>query len=345
MGKGLLDADALKRNAKLRSLIKSFLSDDNKDEPEEVLDHIAGNADELTFLVPTDMDKKKSEEFNNLKEGETIPFDIYLKLIDDDEGRMWLPVFTSEEAANAGDDDEEMSLIPNDLYVIRDQISNNAEVEENEDKKITGIVIDPWTNAFPLEKDDLDSLLDGPSEDEPGISLVKCGIETIDTDAIVNSSNNTLAPGKGGVNGDIHRAAGKGLAEECRTLGGCRTGEAKITDSYDLPCKYVIHTVGPIYSGKAKDADDLADCYDNSLYLAREHGLRSVAFPCISTGDFGYPKEDAMDIAVQTVLNWFMENDDYAMAVTFVTNDEDNFKMYQEYLNSELGEPDPESED
>ena len=122
-------------------------------------------------------------------------------------------------------------------------------------------------------------------------------------------------------------------------MHGCKTGDAKISDSYGLDCKYIIHTVGPIYSGNKKDEEYLADCYDNCLYLAREHGLHSIAFPCIATGNFGYPKEEAMDIAVQTVLMWLAENDDYEMGVVFCCKDEDDFNMYQDYLNEELGDP------
>jgi O-acetyl-ADP-ribose deacetylase (regulator of RNase III) len=140
-------------------------------------------------------------------------------------------------------------------------------------------------------------------------------ITGLEVDAIVNAANAQLAPG-GGVCGAIHRAAGPELAEECARMGGCPTGEARITDGYRLPAKHVIHTVGPVWHGGEKGEDALlAACYRNSLDLARNHGLASIAFPAISTGIFGYPLDRATGIAVETVSGWLANTGDFERVV------------------------------
>ena len=156
-------------------------------------------------------------------------------------------------------------------------------------------------------------------------------ITELDCDCIVNAANRSLLGG-GGVDGAIHRAAGPELLAECCTLHGCRTGEAKITKGYRLKAKYIIHTVGPIYSGAAEDAVLLANCYRNSLDLAKEHDLHSIAFPSISTGAYGYPLEKASKIAVETVAQWLEEHAEYEMQVLFCCFGSRAERMYRAQL-------------
>lgn len=163
------------------------------------------------------------------------------------------------------------------------------------------------------------------------IRVVVGDITTLEVDAIVNAAKNSLLGG-GGVDGAVHRAAGPELLEACRKLQGCPTGHAKITPGFRLKAPHIIHTVGPVYSGgQSGEPELLRSCYQNSLTLAREHNLKTVAFPCISTGIYGYPKIEACAIAVDVVKHW-LESNEFPKSVLFCCFDLDDAKVYEAEL-------------
>lgn len=166
------------------------------------------------------------------------------------------------------------------------------------------------------------------------IKVLKEDITNLDVDIIVNAANKSLLGG-GGVDGAIHRKAGRELYNECLTLGGCETGEAKMTDAYNLPCKKVIHTVGPVYNGGKYNEDvKLINCYKNSMLLAKKYmndnnlNEISIAFPCISTGVYHYPKREAAAIAINTIKEFDKEN----INVIFVCFLDDDYQLYLDLL-------------
>lgn len=165
------------------------------------------------------------------------------------------------------------------------------------------------------------------------IELIRGDITKLDVDAIVNAANKSLLGG-GGVDGAIHRAAGPELIEECRGLNGCETGQAKITKGYQLPAKHVIHTVGPVWrDGQKNEENLLSSCYKNSLQLAMENQCKTLAFPNISTGIYGFPKEKAATIALSTVKDFLKENNEIE-SVTFACFDEENHAIYKKLLSA-----------
>lgn len=172
-------------------------------------------------------------------------------------------------------------------------------------------------------------------KETPVIRAVRGDITKInDVDAIVNAANTTLLGG-GGVDGAIHRAAGPDLLKECRTLGGCETGKAKITGAYNLPCRYVIHTPGPIWRGGRQGERELLDsCYRSCLELAVENGIRKIAFPSISTGVYHFPVKEAADIAVQTAKRFAAEHPGSLDLVEWVLFDDHTMQVYTEAVNA-----------
>ena len=165
---------------------------------------------------------------------------------------------------------------------------------------------------------------------EERIKIIQGDITKLKVDAIVNAAKITLLGG-GGVDGAIHKAAGKELLEECIKLKRCRTGDAKFTKGFDLPARYVFHTVGPVWKGgKFKEESYLTSCYRNCMHLGVLKNIKTIAFPNISTGNYGFPKEKAAQIAINTV-DGFIKDDDAIEEVIFVCFDEENFRIYKEF--------------
>ncbi|MEA4922735.1 MAG: O-acetyl-ADP-ribose deacetylase [Eubacteriaceae bacterium] len=163
------------------------------------------------------------------------------------------------------------------------------------------------------------------------ITVKKGDITKLEVEAIVNAANETLLGG-GGVDGAIHRAAGPELLAECRTLGGCPTGQARLTKGYGLPARYVIHTVGPVWhGGRSNERELLADAYKNSLQLAADNGIKEVAFPAISTGIYAFPKDEAAKIAIWTISEFLKEHEDL-MDVILVAFSKEDKRRYEDLL-------------
>lgn len=160
------------------------------------------------------------------------------------------------------------------------------------------------------------------------LTVIKADITKLKVDAIVNAANKTLLDG-GGVDGAIHSGAGPELLEECKILGGCEVGEAKITKGYNLPAKYIIHAVGPVYGHeKGKEENLLSSCYENSLIVAKEKGIKTIAFPCISTGVFKFPKDKAAEIAIETMKSFIQKHPEAFKEIIFVTFTESDYDIY-----------------
>ena len=269
---------------------------------------------------------------NSMNEGEklVIPIETPPDASEPDDGiimrtlpvegeKQYVACFTSVEELEKGQPTDHFDA---DIQSFLDEVFMNPSAG--------GIIINPWNQGIMIDRELIELIfkVNLPDKRENLICFETMDITTAETTCIVNAANNSLLGG-GGVDGAIHRAAGPKLLEECRTLHGCETGEAKITKGYNLKADYVIHTVGPIYSGREEDPKLLSSCYWNCLELARANDIHSIAFPAISTGVYGYPLEEATRVAFDAVSDWLNINPHYGMAILFACFNERTKEVYE----------------
>lgn len=280
------------------------------------------------FIIPVEAPEVFFNMINldKVKVGDVVTAtqDIRMKLqrIQTNDGKEWLAAFTNMSEVLKG---ASTSTVTQPIGHFLKMVLQMEGVE--------GVIINPWDNAFSLDKDTIQLFFEASDNNATrrGIYLELGDITKLDVDCIVNAANKSLLGG-GGVDGAIHRAAGPGLLQECRGLHGCKTGEAKITKGYNLPAKYVIHTVGPIYSGDSMDERHLHSCYYNSLDLAKKHGLHSIAFPAISTGAYHYPLRDSVCVAMKAISAWMTDNKDYEIVVIVCCYDRKTYNAYDSFI-------------
>ncbi len=244
---------------------------------------------------------------------------LHIRVLQLKNGPAAYAAFTSREENSKG---EASSAVTEDIACYLEKALLSPEVD--------GVVINPWDKSFFLSKSMIKLLFAYclPEERENTVCIDVSDITQAETECIVNAANHSLLGG-GGVDGAIHRAAGPELLEACRALHGCKTGEAKLTKGYNLKADYIIHTVGPVYSGSEEDARLLGRCYWNCLELARKTGIHSIAFPAISTGAYGYPLKEAAEVALSTVASWLKANPGYWMAILFACFKEETADIYR----------------
>ena len=280
------------------------------------------------FIIPVETPEELLDMLNidKIKAGDivTATQDIRMKLrkIQTSDGKEWLAAFTNMCETLKGPTTSTIT------QSIEHFIRMTLQMEE-----VEGVIINPWDNAFSFDKDTIKLFFEASKNNTTrrGIYLEFGDITKLNVDCIVNAANKSLCGG-GGVDGAIHRAAGPGLLQECRGLNGCETGEAKITKGYNLPAKYVIHTVGPIYSGNPMDERHLHSCYYNSLDLAKKHDIHSIAFPAISTGAHHYPLRDSVCVAMKAISAWMADNKNYEMVVIVCCFDRKIYNAYDSLM-------------
>jgi O-acetyl-ADP-ribose deacetylase (regulator of RNase III)/ADP-ribosylglycohydrolase len=327
-GRGTGKGNELKWNSMIEEAISAFHEETNNEKFSAVIEAIYRRMYEGgSIMVPVIAPQNAFAmlDLEHMKVGDVVTAEeaLHFKFqhLNTDDGKMWAVAFTSEEEYKKGASSDTISM---EIRKFLEGFSGECPEE--------GIIINPWGDKLLLTREWINEILqlEKPKNE---LRFFVGDITRLPVDAIVNAANKSLLGG-GGVDGAIHRAAGRKLLEECRTLHGCRTGEAKITKGYRLPAKHVIHTVGPIYSGTHTDEEDLYRCYYNSIELAAKNHLYSIAFPGISTGVYGYPKEEAAQVALTAILNWFDANEDYGMQVVVVNFSNADYEVYKKVIDN-----------
>lgn len=273
----------------------------------------------LPIEVPADVLRRA------IKEGDKADSEMKISIRSisaGEDGKYLIPLFTSEEEMKKG---EETPVLNRNMKDLMDLLYNDP-------VRCLGFVVNPWGKKMILSKDTLEVILGHTYKSH--INFIRGSVVDMAVGAIVNAANTSLLGG-GGVDGAIHKAAGPELLEECRTLNGCETGKAKITGAYGITyADHIIHTPGPVYSGKSEDADLLASCYTSSLDLALENGCTSIAFPGISTGVYGYPIEEATQVSLFAVAKWLNDHPDTVMDVYFCCFNDREYDAYKKLLEA-----------
>ena len=315
-------------NRGIEEAIAKYYTEQNRETLYAVLESIGIRMHEDgQFLIPVIPPRAMTEgiDLENISVGDTFTAEeelhFQLHHLETKDGKRWLAAFTSVEECEKG---KSVSTIS---YFIDALLKGCRDMSE------AGVVINPWGQSFALTKELIGLMLDA-DRPENNISFKIGDITKLRVDAIVNPADRSLSGGKG-LDGAIHRAAGIGLANECRNLNGCETGEAKITSGWLLPARYVIHTVGPVYrEGDPTCRQLLHACYVNALELAKENDLHTIAFPAIATGAHRYPRQKAAAVALRAVSGWLTANPDYGMAVIMVCRDEEMRQCYQNVIDA-----------
>lgn len=272
-----------------------------------------GLEDDMQFIIPVHTPETAEELSGSIQEMK------FRELESSDpkmRGKYFIPLFTSPKQVDKGEETAVVNCTLRDIISVLDYRPN-----------CLGFIVNPWDKKIVLAKETLDMI--EKHEPKSSLSFINGSVLYVYADAIVNAANESLLGG-GGIDGAIHKAAGPMLLEACKALGGCPTGGAKATGAYDIKnADFIIHAVGPKYSGDEKDANLLAACYMNSLELAWKNNCMSVAFPGISTGVYGYPLDEAARISLAAVVRWFELHPDVVMNVYFCCFREEELDAYK----------------